>query len=276
MRRSQHLIHATGWSPPAPIVRSGPNRGRLPLATGTAIDVRFDGDERLRLSADGACGSPLEALERSWGFAGNLRFGLFLRRTSLVADLPRDVDADGLAHVARAFEAALAGIPQAVEPADLNEALSELVKRLGDAAVVLANGFELRPRIQGTVVPVRAEGIRLANKDKTLRLRTPLAFEGRAAGSLLELAPAVRNAVVDFALRRNLDVRFARLALDADRRLVAEACLAAKDWNVERVLDTARAVAVLCHGSRDLVRLLTEQDAVAEEYAAALLSYHND
>ncbi len=119
-------------------------------------------------------------------------------------------------------------------------------------------GWELGPRVRGGRVAVRVSPERNGMRLYRIVLK-------QAELSAVESGPGGRS-VSDMALSLNEHMRFVRLArLDAG--LVVEARLSRAFANVERVVETATAIAVVSAAVRVRLRLLMQIESVARCYA---------
>jgi hypothetical protein len=149
--------------------------------------------------------------------------------------------------------------PHAVDREVLQVALAGL-SWAEDGVVEQEDGWELRPRLRGKVVPVtmtiEPEGLRLS---RTVLQQMP------------EANTAEARAVADQAVRINARLRYARLAVSSGQ-LVAEARLDPRLIQSGWIESTACAVAVAARHATTPLRLLAEQRAIANPYITTFCS----
>ena len=243
---------------------AGGHRGTVALGKAVArLTLGVNGGIRIRADAV-LPSSPVDALGATSQFPGNLRYTRDRWGGALVAD----TQVDGEAHLPHTFgsirEAMMCALqrkvhtehvpsPGAVDREVLQVALAGL-SWAGDGVVEQEEGWELRPRLRGKVVPVamtiEPEGLRLA--------RTVL-------HQLPEAGTAEALAVADQAVQINARLRHARLAV-SNGRLVAEARLDPRLIQSGWLETTACAVAVAARHATTPLRLLAEQPAIADTY----------
>ena len=240
-------------------------------------EVRFEPRQWIRVSlfADNPP-DPDEAMRINHRLPGNLRYAGSSRGLTLVAD----TQLDGMTHLPASLAEIRFGLTDAIggggrpglksadgaqpvsppdEPArrGLQAELEQLpfgadglVRRDSPDGVA---AWEIRPRIEGAAVPVlldhAAGGVRLYRK--------------LVAG----VPPARRAAVVDQALRLNVQLRLCRLAWRGDE-LLAEALLRAGLIDACWLGSTAQAVAVASARAKDVLNVLSRDEAAASWYTA--------
>lgn len=241
---------------------AGGHQALFDLGTAVAeIDLSADGSLRLRADAPGPA-DDWAALHASGLLPGNLRFARDSHGRSIVAD----TQINGAAHLPRTLHWLRAGLVQALDPdapptaeeaaaidrGQLGQALGQL-SWAAEGVVEQDDGWELRPRIRGDVVPVR---LTLENGflEFTRRVLPLPAADGPASA-----------AVADQAVRFNDQLRHARLAA-CGGHIVAEtrlhSGLVEPGW-------LAQAACAVAHASRFAappLRILASQPLVAETY----------
>jgi hypothetical protein len=232
-------------------------------------EMNLAADGSLRLRAEVA--SPaheLDALSAGGLLPGNVRFARDRRGWSVVAD----TQINGAAHLPRTLQWIRAGMCRAldaeppaptedsatIERGDLERALAQL-PWAGEGVVEQDYGWELRPRVQGEVVPVRMT----LDRAEVCVTRVVLAWPpARSPAS---------TAVADQAVRFNNQLCHARLAA-RDGSLVAEARLHGGLVEPAWLGQAAYAVAQAARHAATPLRILAEQPLVAQTYLAVFCS----
>ncbi len=242
-------------------VRLGKADAQLTLGANGGISIRTD----IALPS-----SLVTALGATSQFPGNLRY----TKNRLGGALVADTQVDGEAHLPHTFgsirqammhalqrKAHAKHVPSAhaVDREVLQVALAEL-PWAEDGVVEQEDGWELRPRLRGKVVPVtmtiEPEGLRLS---RTVLQQMP------------EAGTAEAQAAADQAVRINARLRYARLAVSSGQ-LVAEARLDSRLIQSGWIESTACAVAVAARHATTPLRLLAEQPAIANTYITTFCS----
>jgi hypothetical protein len=242
-------------------------------------EVRFEPRQWIRIAilADDPP-VPDDALRINHWLPGNLRYAGSGRHLTLVAD----TQLDGIAHLPASLAEIRLGLSDAIggggrpelqsaddtrpasapgEPA--RRRLEAELNRLPFGAQCLVRrdspdgiaAWEIRPRIEGAAVPVlldhTADGVRLYR------------------ALVAKVSPGRRPAVVDQALRLNVQLRLCRLAWCGDE-LVAEALLHAGLTDACWLGSTAQAVAVASTRAMDVLDVLSQHEEVAASWYTAV------
>jgi hypothetical protein len=241
-------------------------RGCLSIAGSGApdvvADVRMLSADHLRVSLPlGRDGTPPEHLAHH-DLPGNVRFALTDAGPMLLAD----TRVDGREHLHAslgAIRGAFAGIldpktidASEVEPVPPAEEVRSALAALDDV-VDHADGWELRPRVQG-----RVYAIAVAAVPGGLHLVYRVLDAGPDGAAL--------TAIRHVALRLNARLRLSRLSW-VPEGLVAEARLHAGQFTADWLDSVARAVAVAGHLARSPARILADRDDVAAAYTELVI-----
>ncbi len=240
-------------------------RGRLNTGEGVA-QVQFDatGGVRIRMKL-ARRPAPAEALVLNAKLPANLRVGGPAHRRHLLADVSADQGfSRNLSEIRQGIRRNANGWGRARrtprgESAPYQHLFDQL--REGDGSFDVVDrepGWELGIRVRGGRVAVRVTAERSGLRLYRIVLK-------QAELSAVESGPGGRS-VSDMALRLNERMRFVRLArLDAG--LAVEARLNRAFADAERVVETARATAVVSTAVRIPLRLLMQREGVARCYA---------
>lgn len=193
------------------------------------------------------------ATELTGRLPGNLRFARRGRETLLLAE----TSIDGQTHLPQTFAVLATGLLAAAEGTPMPTPACGIVdQHVADAiravdwhdeqVVDLADGWELRPCIRGSAVPVKATIDR-----NELRLH-------RMVVNQVENTP-VRHAIDEQTLRFNARLKHARLAF-RDNGWCAETRLHGEQLTAAWVEHAARAVAVAHRTSTDILTVLSENE----------------
>lgn len=233
-------------------------RGLLDTEAGRA-DVLLNGDwVRMRAWVNGVRNAE-EALSRNADLPANVRYAGVAPRCTLLADAWAEAPdfRRGVREMRGAIRSLGAGPSRARrhrrgDAGPLGSVLAALADEPGLDLVELDGQWEVGVRYSGGRVPVR-----LTPERGGLRVQRTVV---EAPGS-----DPSRAAVHHMALRLNGDARFARLAA-WERGVVAQARLSRPALQTPRIVETARAVAVVSVESGPLLRVLSRPD-VAQCYA---------
>jgi hypothetical protein len=246
---------------------TGSYTGELPAGSLTA-QVTLETDDLLGVRSDVvADGDALALLERCAGLPGNVRFAAVDNGLQLAAE----TRIDGVAHLPRSLREISAGFSFALgqpidkstdadelPPGEAVRAAVEQAKWSSDDAVETEQGWELRPRLEGTGVAVRVIlGTTSLIVQRPVLVSLPGGISGRAA--------------LRHALACNVRVRFCRLAV-SEGHLVAECGLRPGLVDGEWLTFTTRAVAAAARSVEPELRLLATEPTVAAAYAEMFLT----
>lgn len=247
---------------------TAPHLGRVRLA-GRWAELRIDQRDELRLAIPVESPQDLRiALTRNHELPFNLRFACEAQEWRLRADLAVPDSAGPRA----AFELIEASLSHAnprddnasethppIAKNDVDQALEPL-RGSDDGPVDLETGWELRPRVSGQALPVRAwiDG---------RRLRLERSVQGLA--TLVDLDEPTLDAVAHQALRFNAQIIHARLAVHGER-IVVETCLDVSQLTTLHVKVAVRAVAVVEHQAQESLVILAKNKEIAEHYGRLL------
>ena len=215
--------------------------------------------------------TPTAALVTNGQLPANVRFA----RNGHGDELLADTQVDGKKHLPETLRQIRGGIRAALRQTrkdaastttrrgltkqQVQEALDEM-KRDPESMVRHEDAWELRPTVPGESIPVRVElhsnGIELV-MHRTILARLPPPASMQAA------------ACADQALRFNSQLRLVRLAHSAGT-LVCEARLHAGQLQPTSLATTARAVAFASRHVQLPLRVLAEQESVAQSYVELL------
>ena len=248
-------------------------RGHLNTGKGVA-QVRLDvtGGVRIRMKLKRRL-APAEALVLNAALPANLRVAGPAHRRHLLADASSDPagfsrnlseirqgirrNANGTGRSRRSPRGERGPYKQVFDQIRNGEGSSDV----GESSLDVVDrepGWELGLRIRGGRVPVRVSPERSGLRLYRIVLK-------QAELSAVESGPGGLS-VIDMALRLNERMRFVRLArFDAD--MVVEARLSRAFADVERVVETARAIAVVNAAVRIPLQLLVQMEGVARCYA---------
>jgi hypothetical protein len=235
-------------------------RGLLDTEAGAA-EVLVEGSwVRMRAWPNGV-GTAGDALSRNACLPSNVRYAGVPPRISLVVDtwLDRPDFRRGVSDMRRALrDVTHPGGPARfrgdAHEASVASALGALAAEPGVDLVDLDGQWEVGVRYSGCRVPVRVTPERSALRVQRTVLDAPQ-------------SEASREAVHHMALRLNERTRFARLATCGDR-VIAEARISQTSLANRRLIDAARAVAVVSVEAQPQLQILMRQERVARCYAA--------
>ena len=241
-------------------------RGKLNTPEGVA-QVRLDalGGVRINMRLRRRP-APADALVLNAALPANLRVAGPAHRRHLLADIPSDEAgfSRNLSEVRQGIRTNAKGTGTGRRPALGDRGPYERVfdqLREGDPSLDVVDrepGWELGIRVQGGRVPVRVSPERSGLRLYRIVLK-------HADLSAVESGPEGLS-VTDLALRLNEDMRFVRLAR-VDAGVAVEARLSRAFADVERVVETARAIAVVSTEVRVPLRFLMQMEGVARSYA---------
>ena len=248
-------------------------RGYLNTGEGVA-QVRLDATSgvRIRMKLDRRSPPP-EALVLNASLPANLRVAGPAHRPHLLADLWRDPSgfSRNLSEIRQGIRRNAVGKRKGKRPppgdAGPYEHLFDQLRdgegssAVGEGSLDVVDrepGWELGPRVRGGRVAVRVSPERSGLRLYRIVLK-------RAELSAVESGPGGWS-VSDMALRLNERMRFVRLAR-FDAGLAVEARLSRVLANVERVVETAQAIAIVSAAVRIPLRLLMQIESVARCYA---------
>lgn len=200
--------------------------------------------------------SVLAATERNGRLPGNLRFAYRGRKTLLLAD----TIIDGQQHLRQTFAALATGILLAAEDTPPAAFASEIIEQQVEAAiqavdwadehvVQIEDGWELRPRIRGCSVPVKA-----TRDGNELRLYRTIVNQVNAT--------TIEHVIGEQTLRFNAQLKHARLAF-RDGAWCAETRLHGEQLTPAWLEHAAWAVAVAYRTSNDILTVLSENEELA-------------
>jgi hypothetical protein len=183
--------------------------------------------------------------------------------------LVADTLVDGHAHLPASFRQlktgvslALGGDPKPLvgKPLVREQVLAAIVdvKWPDESVIELASGWELRPRVRGS-----ATAVQVTIEKAELRIFREMAAQLRNE--------ATRNSVCEQALRFNTQLRHARLAV-RDGKLFAESRLHAEQLTATWIETAARAVAVACRHTEDILCVLADDADLSGTYAELFLN----
>jgi hypothetical protein len=221
----------------------------------------------IRISMELECRpASCQALVLNASLPANLRIAGPAHRPHLLADIPANSDSfsRNLSQIRQGLRLNPDGTREGVrpQPGD-SEPYKSLFASLreGDGSLDVVDrdpGWELGPRVGGARVPVRVSPERNGLRLYRIVLKT-------AELSAVETGPEGRS-VADMALRLNELTRFVRLAR-LDSGVVVEARLSQALVDVERVTETANAIAVVSAAVRLPLQILLQIEGVARCYA---------
>ena len=250
----------------AGVTMTGPHVGQLQAGPDTA-KVTLEGDDLLGVrSAVATDGDAQTLLERCAELSGNVRFAASTSGLQLAAE----TRIDGVVHLPHSLREIRAGFSLALgqpidqktnseetAPGEAVRSAIEQAKLSSDEAVETEQGWELRPRLEGTAVTVQV-----------ILAPASVIVQRAVLTSLPE--GAQRLAALHHALTCNDRVRFCRLAV-TQGELVAESSLRPGLVDGEWLTFIARAVAVASRSVEPELRLLAAEPAVAEAYVEMFL-----
>lgn len=247
------------WSAVPGMLPSSDNRWHWALKDrSAAVTAEPDGTLHVEFRLAGIPSVPA-ATELNGRLPGNLRFAYRGRETLLLAD----TIIDGQGHLRQTFAALATGILLAAEerptPATTSGIAEQQVEdairavEWGDEHVVqIADGWELRPRIRGCAVPIKAtvdgDELRL---HRTIINRTS--------------ATSVEHVIGEQTLRYNAQLKHARLAF-RDEVWCAETRLHGEQLTPAWLEHAARAVAVAHRISTDILTVLSDNEELAVQH----------
>ena len=210
--------------------------------------------------------APADALVLNAALPANLRVAGPAHRRHLLADIPSDEAgfSRNLSEVRQGIRINVKGTARSRRPARGDRAPYEHVFDLlrgGDTSLDVVDrepGWELGIRVQGGRVPVRVSPERSGLRLYRMVLK-------QADLSSVDSGPEGLS-MTDLALRLNEDMRFVRLAR-VDAGVAVEARLSRALADVARVVETARAIAVVSAEVRVPLRFLMQMEGVARSYA---------
>lgn len=246
-------------------------RGEFSVGSQPA-QVHLDPSDAIRIQMSVALPHPATAtLTTNGRLPGNVRFARLDTGGALLAD----TQIDGVLHLATTFQQIRDGFQLALgrkkpagrerspfvplENRQVQEALNQL-KWEPDSIVVTDDAWELRPRVDAESVAV---ALQLDSETGDLCFRR----------TVLACLPTIETpqalACDDQALRLNAQLRWVRLAR-RNNQLVCEARLHPGLLQPAWLALTARAVAVACRHAQPPLRVLVDQESVAQTYLHVL------
>lgn len=204
--------------------------------------------------------TPSAALETNYQLPGNVRFAAESRRLMLLAD----TQVDGEVHLAQSFSEIKSGLFHALgekrtrerktKPVTAEQVQAALERTTWDEESIVQRdaGWELRPRLHGQVVPVRATLV-----ESRLHLRRRIIS--------MPASEIASTAVAQQALRYNVQLKQARLSAN-EGEVYAESRLHAGLITPGWLVASATAVAVGWQHVTTALRILAEREEVAESY----------
>lgn len=231
------------------------------------VTAEPDGTLHVELGLPGLPAVP-RATEHNRRLPGNLRFALRGRHTLLLAD----TIIDGQQHLPQTLAALASGILAAAEGRPLRSSAQGIGKQHVESAIQavdwrdeqvvdIAEGWELRPRIRGCAVPVKA-----TIDGSELRLYRTISSQVKAT--------SVQHVIGEQALRLNAQLKHARLAF-REGAWCAETRLHGEQLSATWLEHAAWAVAAAYRTSTDVLTVLNENEELAVWHLAQIGQGHH-